>query len=98
MEYLSVISPNAAKYGPEKTPYLDNFHAVQVESILHGSSQSSKGKDFLFLFKQYLSLLIRKFSIQVTLKSLLLVVRKVKVFCIKTAIHVICLTNALNNF
>ena len=27
--YLSVFSPNAGKYGPEKTPYLDTFHAVQ---------------------------------------------------------------------
>ena len=27
-KYLSVFSPNAGKYGPEKTPYLDNFHAV----------------------------------------------------------------------
>ena len=23
-----VFSPNAGKYGPEKTPYLDTFHAV----------------------------------------------------------------------
>ena len=28
--YLSVFSPNAGKYGPEKTPYLDTFHAVNV--------------------------------------------------------------------
>ena len=27
-EYLSVFSPNAGKYGLEKTPYLDTFHAV----------------------------------------------------------------------
>ena len=27
--YLSVFSPNAGKYGPEKTPYLDSFHAVE---------------------------------------------------------------------
>ena len=27
-EYLSVFSPNARKYGPEKSPYLDTFHAV----------------------------------------------------------------------
>ena len=27
-EYLSAFSPNAGKYGPEKTPYLDTFHAV----------------------------------------------------------------------
>ena len=26
--YLSVFSPNAGKYGPEKTPYLSTFHAV----------------------------------------------------------------------
>ena len=26
--YLSVFSPNAGKYRPEKTPYLDTFHAV----------------------------------------------------------------------
>ena len=25
---LSAFSTNAGKYGPEKTPYLDNFHAV----------------------------------------------------------------------
>ena len=27
-EYLSVFNPNAGKYGPEKTLYLDTFHAV----------------------------------------------------------------------
>ena len=27
-EYLSVFSLNTGKYGPEKTPYLDTFHAV----------------------------------------------------------------------
>ena len=26
--YLSVFSPIAGKYGPEKTPCLDTFHAV----------------------------------------------------------------------
>ena len=26
--YLSIFSPNTGKYGPEKTPYLDTFHAV----------------------------------------------------------------------
>ena len=26
--FWSVFSPNTEKYGPEKTPYLDNFHAV----------------------------------------------------------------------
>ena len=27
-KYLSVFSPNAGKYGPEITPYLGTFHAV----------------------------------------------------------------------
>ena len=26
--YFSVFGPNAGKYGPEKTPYMDAFHAV----------------------------------------------------------------------
>ena len=29
-EYLSVFSPNAGKYGPEKILYLDTFHDVLV--------------------------------------------------------------------
>ena len=28
--YFPVFSPNAGKYGPEKTPYLVTFHAVMV--------------------------------------------------------------------
>ena len=30
-EYISVFSPNTGKYGPEKTSYLDTFHAVQLK-------------------------------------------------------------------
>ena len=29
-KYLSVFSPNAGKYGPEKTPYLNTFHVVNI--------------------------------------------------------------------
>ena len=32
--YLSVFSPNAGKYGPEKTRYLDTFHAVIIPPTL----------------------------------------------------------------
>ena len=28
--YFPVFSPNTGKYGPEKTPYLDTFHAVYM--------------------------------------------------------------------
>ena len=31
--YLSVFCPNAGKYGPQKTPYLDTFHAVYLLEI-----------------------------------------------------------------
>ena len=45
--YLSVFSPNAEKYGPEKTPYFDTFHAVILFAISHMLSEI---KYFLFLF------------------------------------------------
>ena len=32
-KYLCVFNPNAGKYGPEKTPYLDTSHAVGVFSV-----------------------------------------------------------------
>ena len=31
--YFPVFSPNTEKYGPEKTPYMDTFHAVLLEII-----------------------------------------------------------------
>ena len=40
--YLSVFGPNAGKYGPEKTPYLDTFRTVfntkipSLQRSLHG--------------------------------------------------------------
>ena len=37
--YLSVFSPNAGKHGPEKTPYLDTFHAVCALAFVTSSTQ-----------------------------------------------------------
>ena len=34
IRHLSLFSPNAGKYGPEITLYLDTFHAVHVSFIL----------------------------------------------------------------
>ena len=34
--YLFVFSPNVGKYGPEKTPHLDTFHAVPTYSMRGG--------------------------------------------------------------
>ena len=31
--HFPVFSPNTGKYGPEKTPYLDTFHAVIRQSL-----------------------------------------------------------------
>ena len=51
--FLSVFSPNAEKYGPEKTAYLDTFHAVlkiqdsDSDSPLDSISRSSRLKEFL---------------------------------------------------
>ena len=32
--FWSVFSPNTGKYGPEKTPYLDTFHAVNLAFLM----------------------------------------------------------------
>ena len=32
--YSPVFSPNAGKYGPQITPYLDTFHAVSEKVAL----------------------------------------------------------------
>ena len=35
--YFPVFSPNMGKYGPEKTPHLDIFHAVESSGKKHAS-------------------------------------------------------------
>ena len=48
---FSVFSPNAGKYGPEKTPYLDNFHAVQITATSQFIlKRNTKLKNFLTFF------------------------------------------------
>ena len=32
--YFPVFSPNRGKYGPEKTPHMDTFHAIFVTAFL----------------------------------------------------------------
>ena len=32
--YLTVFSPNAEIYGPEKTLYLDTFHTVRIKKYI----------------------------------------------------------------
>ena len=38
-DYRSVLSPNTGKYGPEKTPYVDIFHAMK--NLRRGQSMDS---------------------------------------------------------
>ena len=47
--YFCVFSPNAGKYGPEKTSYLDSFHTVQIKPMAMISS-------VLFTCLKYLAL------------------------------------------
>ena len=41
--YLSVFSANAGKYGPEKTPYLDTFHTMNLEISVAKTTQKKLG-------------------------------------------------------
>ena len=62
-EYLSVFSQNAGKCGPEKTPYLDIFHAVLLwkHSKVHSkSSLTSKTEFFAKIFKAFEPLTITR--------------------------------------
>ena len=38
---IPVFSPNTKKYGPEKTSYLDTFHAVQLIKIIQSSAREN---------------------------------------------------------
>ena len=58
-EYLSLFSPNAGKFEPEKTPYLDTFHAVPTETIVEHTHNCV----FLTCCKQDLNLWRTRLSI-----------------------------------
>ena len=54
--YLSVFCPNTGKYGPEKTPYLDTFHAVLLYLIYDFWEIYRDEKQFLWHFPIIISL------------------------------------------
>ena len=41
-KYLSVVSPNARKYGPEITPHLDTFHALTRSRIMSSPDETNE--------------------------------------------------------
>ena len=45
---ISVFSPNAGKYGPEITPYLDTFHAVSISVNITDLEILEKWSTFIF--------------------------------------------------
>ena len=49
-KYLSLFSPNARKYGPEKTPYLNTFHAVHMNFISLKTRKSFEVSHYLMLW------------------------------------------------
>ena len=61
-EYLSVFSPNAGKYWPKITSYLDTFHAVQVNTT------GSIDKACLSVFICYFELVFTHWMISVISK------------------------------
>ena len=56
---LTAFSPNAGKYGPEKTPYLDIFHtaifcaprSVTITSIQRVTETTSGARDMICIYK-----------------------------------------------
>ena len=49
--YLSVFSPNAGKYGPEITPYLDTFQAVKIFSDQQYLWKERSNQAGIYLFR-----------------------------------------------
>ena len=67
--YFNVFGMNTGKYGPEKSPYLDTFHAVLIKFIyvyvfMHWSWQSYC---FVLLFIQVGNQMVRTRTFNVTL-------------------------------
>ena len=44
MSILFYVSPNTGKYGPEKAPYLDTFHAVGINGDATVTVNKEKSK------------------------------------------------------
>ena len=49
-EYLSVFSPNAGNYEPEKTPYSDTFHAVILALLIDVLKKSEPDQAHIFQY------------------------------------------------
>ena len=59
-EYLSIFSPNAGKYGPEKTPYLDTFHTVWSLTRWYASVTTTLITEIICMLVQIIVLYLTK--------------------------------------
>ena len=62
--YVFVFSPDAEKYGPEKSPYLDTFRAVHVSYDIHTSTVGYAMK-YKFKLIQWKNLIQSKKIVQI---------------------------------
>ena len=53
--YFAVFGPNTGKYGTEKNPFLDTFHAVYFILIASYVAMCLKNKTFLYTTQKHFS-------------------------------------------
>ena len=64
----SVFSPNTGKYGPEITPYLDTFHAVDYFKIIYASESSLGSSGVHRVFQEKVFMVFKKSIVNITLE------------------------------
>ena len=79
--YFPVFELNTGKYGPEKTPYLDTFHAVHP-SILIKKHKERANSSFVFeiVIKEKIEKLVTNLNIRKTVQSNDIPIKLVKDF------------------
>ena len=67
--YLSVFTLNVGKYGPEKTPFLDTFHAVNPPpiTILESESAADVSWEWLKFLERPVNILKKESTVEVLL-------------------------------
>ena len=71
--YLSLFSPSARKYGPEKTPYLDTFHAMIYSRSTVSLELTSRC--FLYTHLNFATVVMDRFLIGAILEGAALIIR-----------------------
>ena len=81
-QYFPIFSPNTGKYGPEKTPYLDIFHAllflVLKRMKKHGIKIKACKSQLFCREISYLGLLVSSEGFTTDLKNVVALTSKIK--------------------